>query len=200
MSTIIPRHLEISIGTLFTVYNTPYSGCGIVFGTNAEHLDEIMPSICRAKLECGWLDGFYRMSNGRRVYRPLLWMKGRQDQIMTLLARMSGNPTYRASIPGYLISSSDSSYRIFRPGMKVPIERGQGLTVDAVELAYAKLTASKRRFALHCAYRSSPNGNMRRAGLRDEAILESDAWGGPTLVATVESCTKETSAIELGWV
>jgi hypothetical protein len=45
MSTIIPRDLEISIGTLFTVYNTPDSGCGIIFGTNPEHLDEIVPSV-----------------------------------------------------------------------------------------------------------------------------------------------------------
>jgi hypothetical protein len=41
---MIARDLEISIGTLFTVYNAPYSGCGIVFGTDPEHLDEIMPS------------------------------------------------------------------------------------------------------------------------------------------------------------
>jgi hypothetical protein len=186
--------------TLFTVYNAPYSGCGIVFGTNAEHLDEIMPLIRRAKLDCGWLDGFYLLDHGRRVYQSLLWMKGRQEQIMTLLARLSGNPNYRASIPGYLISSSDSSYRIFRPGMKVPIERGQRLTLDVVELAYAKLTASKQRFALQCAYRGSPNGNVRRAVLRDEATSEASTRGEPTLAATVQGCPDETSARELGWV
>jgi hypothetical protein len=163
MSTIIPRDPGISIRTLFTVYNAPYSGCGIVFGTNPEHLDEIMPSLRRAKLDCGWLDGFYLSANGRRVYHSLLWMKGRQDQIMTLLARLSGNPTYRASIPGYLISSSDSSYRIFRPGTKVPIERGQLLTVEVVELAHTKLTGSKGRFALNCAYHA--NAQWRGSGI-----------------------------------
>jgi hypothetical protein len=97
-----------------------------------------------------WINGFVRMDNARRDYQTMLMVRGGRVQIDQILPTLP--------IAGHVLAFGNGSFKVFKAGIANPIDIGNPLTRDDLELAYTKVTGAKRRFALADAYRDYGSG------------------------------------------
>jgi hypothetical protein len=136
----------------------------LCFVISPDRIDDACALLLAAdRFDMVWINGFVRKDNARRDYQTMLMVRGGKFQIDQILPTLP--------IIGHVIAISGGSFKVFKTGITDPIEIGNPLTRDALELAYTKLTGAIRRFALANAYRDLGGGMVVRQMMRAMGYL-----------------------------